>query len=148
MSSDKPKSLRNVPPEIMHMAQAISQRNGLSLADILRLALITGMFVEAAKAGPDAAGRYADLDVDYLATSLRRLLAAPIDLLIERQQHPYLTAGAANGVAPPAPGPALAGGEPLPTGTMQFDDEFADELESLGMGVGLSAELIDEPIPS
>jgi hypothetical protein len=140
MSSELPTSLRNIPSEISQLALAMSRRNGLSVADVLRLALVSGMYVEVSKAGPDRAGLYAGLDVDYLARSLRRLLATPIDLLLETGQHPYQGSFAIGAATVPS-APALVAN--AQHDSMMFDDALTDELEGLGMGMGLSVGLED-----
>jgi len=144
MSSETPRSLRNIPTESLSIAQAISQRNSVSMADILRQALVSGMLIEAVRNGPDQNGSYAGLSVEYLAKSLRPRLAAPIDLLIEQGQHPY-TANARTSerdtlIAPPSR--QLESSRRVEA--MMFDDGLADDLEGMGMGRGMSASLIGE----
>lgn len=141
--SDYPVSLRNIAPEILQVAQCLSRRNGLSVADVLRLALLSGVLVEVAKAGPDQYGLYAGLDVAYLAKSLRRHLATPIDLLLEQGEHPYQGSFTAPASASTLPAP---GSPPrVSTDPMMFDPGLGDDLETLGMGVSLSAGLVEEP---
>ena len=80
--SSYPISLRNIPTEVMEIAQAIAQHTGLSIADVYRLALASGVLVEATKITPDRTGTYTGLDGDTLARALRRHLSSAIDLLI------------------------------------------------------------------
>ena len=77
-----PISLRNVPSELLQLAQSLSAQTGLSLAAVLRLALASGLLVEATKIAPDQAGHYADLEGTTLAKALRRHLASAIDVLL------------------------------------------------------------------
>src|SRR5260221_6996495 len=84
-----PISLRNVQPEVLHLAYTLSTQIGASVAVVLRLALASGLLVEATKVAPDQAGTYAGLDGAVLAKALRRHLASAIDVLVEYGQHPY-----------------------------------------------------------
>src|SRR6266446_4032767 len=84
-----PVSLRNIPPDVLQLAQALSTHMGVSVASVLRLALASGLLVEATKVAPDQAGRYAGLDGATLGKALRRHLASAIDVLVEYGQHPY-----------------------------------------------------------
>lgn len=112
---------------------------GVSVASVLRLALASGALVEATKVAPDQAGKYAGLDGATLAIALRRHLASAIDVLLEYQQHPYSSACSAERPAlrpqrsEPGPPPLLLTGE-----TVGFDHALGDDLETLGLGVGLT----------
>jgi hypothetical protein len=132
-----PISLRNVPPELLHLAHTLSVQMGASVATVLRLALSSGLLVEATKVAPDQAGMYAGLDGATLAKALRRHLASAIDVLVEYGQHPYQAAFAAEQLAQrPSlePKPSV----PLPTeGARVFDRSLGDDLEALGLGMGL-----------
>ncbi len=90
--SENPTSLRNIPVDALSMAQAVSRRCSLSVADVLRQALVSGCLLELIKNGPDQEGNYAGFDKAYLAKSLRCHLAAPIDFLLELGEHPYQAA--------------------------------------------------------
>jgi hypothetical protein len=134
-----PISLRNVPPEMLHLAQTLSTQIGASVAMVLRLALASGLLVEATKVPPDQAGTYAGLDGATLAKALRRHLASAIDVLVEYGQHPYLSAFSAEQLAqrlhPLEPGPSV----PLSAeGAAVFDRSLGDDLEALGLGMGLA----------
>ncbi len=136
-----PISLRNIPAELLQLAQNLSAQTGLSLAAVLRLALASGLLVEATKVAPDQAGHYAGLEGTTLAKALRRHLASAIDVLLEHGQHPYPSPSASSAERPAqrppsfGPGPAA----PLLTGeAAAFDHALGDDLETLGLGMGLA----------
>jgi hypothetical protein len=134
-----PISLRSIPPEVLQLAHALSTQMGVSVAAVLRLALASGLLVEVTKVAPDQTGRYAGLEGNTLAKALRRHLAAAIDVLIEYRQHPYQSAISAELPTqrshPSEPGTSA----PLPTReTMGFDHALSDDLEALGLGMGLA----------
>jgi hypothetical protein len=87
--STPPRSLRNVPPDSLKLAYALSAQMSLSLSDVFRLALTSGLLVEAAKVAPGQDGTLAGWDGLALAKALRRHLGSAIDLLIEYEEHPY-----------------------------------------------------------
>ncbi len=134
-----PISLRNIPPEALQLAQSLSTQMGISVAAVLRLALASGLLVEATKVAPDQAGTYAGLDGATLAKALRRHLASAIDVLVEYGQHPYLSAFSPEQPAqrprPLEPGPSAprSAGDPV-----VFDSSLGDDLEALGLGMGLA----------
>ncbi len=134
-----PISLRNVPPELLHLAQTLSTQIGASVAVVLRLALASGLLVEATKVAPDQAGKYAGLDGATLAKALRRHLASAIDVLVEYGQHPYLSAFSPE---QPAQRPhTLEPGSSVPLSAEDaaiFDRSLGDDLEALGLGMGLA----------
>jgi hypothetical protein len=134
-----PISLRNVPPELLCLAQTLSTRMGASVAAVLRLALASGLLVEATKVAPDQAGMYAGLDGATLAKALRRHLASAIDMLVEYGQHPYHPAFSTD-QPPQRPYPLQPGPSALPSaeGVEALDPSLGDELESLGLGRGLA----------
>lgn len=108
------------------------------MAVVLRLALASGLLVEATKVAPDQAGTYAGLDGATLAKALRRHLASAIDVLVEYGQHPYQAAFSAEQPGqrphPLEPGPrAPSSAEDAAV----FDRSLGDDLESLGLGMGL-----------
>ena len=136
----KPKSLRNVSPDVMRYAAQISARTGLSMSDVFRLALLSGCLVELTKVAPDENGNYGELDAQLLARTLRRHLASAIDFLLEHGQHPYqgtLQGGLERGASIPS-SPAHATTEPPKASEAVFDPALGDDLELLGMGFGLS----------
>jgi hypothetical protein len=96
-----PVSLRNIPKEVLHPAYAIHQHTGLSMSDVFRLALVSGMLIEATKVAPDHQGDLCGLDADDVAKALRRHLSSAIDLLLEHGQHPYqVFLSSRNGASP------------------------------------------------
>lgn len=138
--SSSPVSLRNIPTEVMEIAQAIAQHTGLSIADVYRLALASGVLVEATKITPDRAGTYAGLDRDTLVRALRRHLSSAIDLLLASGEHPLpalLTTGSTSSGSG-APSASLP--EQKSLAEVAFDPALGDELASLGIGMGLSSQ--------
>ena len=133
-----PISLRNVPPELLHLAQTLSAQMGASVAAVLRLALASGLLVEATKVAPDQAGTYAGLEGAILAKALRRHLASAIDVLVEHGQHPYQSAFSTEQAAqkshPLQPWPPAPLSE---EGAAVFDHALGNDLEALGLGMGL-----------
>ena len=141
--AENPTSLRNIPPDAMQMVQFVSQRLGISIANILRMAIVSGSVIELIKAGPDQAGEYGGFSEQYLAELLRRHLAAPLDFLLQQGQHPYQNAFGSGGTGLPqlVPEPEQA----KPSEGM-FDTALMDELDELGFGGGLSDEfMLDAP---
>ena len=133
-----PISLRNVPPELLHLAQTLSVQMGASVATVLRLALASGLLVEATKVAPDQAGMYAGLDGATLAKGLRRHLASAIDVLVEYRQHPYQSTFSPEQPVQRAHPFESEPPAPLPTeGATVFDHSLGDDLEALGLGRGL-----------
>jgi len=128
--------LRNIPTEVVTIAEAIAQQTGLSLTAIYRLALASGVLVEATKITPDREGTYAGLDGTYLARALRRHLGSAIDLLLAYGEHPITNVSAAQAIASEKVG-SLPTDEELEQGS-PFDSSLGDDLESLGIGLGLS----------
>ncbi|HEX6483275.1 MAG TPA: hypothetical protein VF043_30900 [Ktedonobacteraceae bacterium] len=134
-----PISLRNVPPELLHLAQTLSMQMGASVAVILRLSLASGLLVEATKVAPDQAGKYAGLDGVVLAKALRRHLASAIDVLVEYGQHPYHFASSTE-----QPAQRLYSLQPTPPHLLQTEEQamldhaLGDDLETLGLGMGLA----------
>jgi hypothetical protein len=134
-----PISLRNVPPELLRLAHTLSVQLGASVATVLRLALSSGLLVEATKVAPDQAGMYAGLDGDVLAKALRRHLASAIDVLVEYGQHPYHPAFSAEQPAQ-RPSPLQSGASLLTSAesVVVLDPSLGDDLEALGLGRGLA----------
>lgn len=137
-----PISLRGIPAEIMRLVQHLSVQTGLSLVDVLRLALASGTFVELTKVAPDSSGTYGGLDGEVLAKALRRHLGSAIDLLLEYGQHPYQEflhhqqQGAHALPVQPFPSSDEAARD-----GMVFDAALGDDLESLGLGQGISESM-------
>jgi len=128
--------LRNIPTEVVTIAEAIARHTGLSLTDVYRLALASGVLVEATKITPDREGTSAGLDGAYLAKALRRHLGSAIDLLLAYGEHP---ASSALAHPPSARATGSEDAHPLmPDEESPFDSALGDDLESLGIGLGLS----------
>jgi hypothetical protein len=138
MSSD-PRNIRNIPPDVTRIAGVIARHTGLSESDVLRLALCSGILVEVTKITPDRSGTYGGLQGLYLAKALRRHLSSAIDFLLEQGQHPYQ--GACASAPAYVPATALS-----PESETAFDTAMADELEGMGIGLGLSAAMEEEPV--
>ncbi len=134
-----PISLRNIPPEMLQLAQTLSTQMGITCAAVLRLALAGGLLVEVTKVAPDPAGTYAGLEGNVLATALRRHLASAIDLLLEYGQHPYQsrlsTEPPQHRGDPPEPERSAS---LLAMETAAFDHALGDDLETLGLGMGIA----------
>lgn len=133
--------LRHIPAEIVVVAAAISEQTGLSLTDVYRLALASGVLVEATKITPDTAGTYAGLEGAYLAKALRRHLGSAIDLLMAYGEHPLsstlLPASRGRDTEIQAPTPTE---KPGVGNEVVFDSSLGDDLEGLGIGLGLSQQ--------
>ena len=134
-----PISLRGIPPEVMRLAQHLSVQTGVAVIDVLRLALASGILVELTKVTPDHTGTYGGLDGDTLARALRRHLGSAIDLLLEHGQHPYqgLLDHTPEGTKS-LPAPRSAAPSEKSKETAQVDAALGDDMESLGLGWGLS----------
>jgi hypothetical protein len=126
--------LRNIPGDIVAIAEAIAQQTGLSLADVYRLALASGILVEATRITPDREGTYAGLDGLYLARALRRHLGSAIDLLLASGEHPIANLLATQTTASEQVGHYTN----KPEQESPFDSSLGDDLESLGIGLRLS----------
>lgn len=129
MSSECPISIKNLPLEAWEMVQAISAKSGADVAEVLRQCVVAGSLIELIKVGPDnEVGDYGEFTSMYLACLARRVLGAPIDLLLETGQHPYLAT-------------LTAENEPsdAPTSNFLLDQEIVEELQMLGVGESFSA---------
>ena len=136
-----PISLRKIPPEALRLAQELSAQTGLSINDVFRLALASGLLIEATKVAPRPDGTQGGLPGTWLAKALRRHLGSAIDLLVEHGQHPY-QAFMNNGkrehafrASDGATTQAVPAKDPLPERSIEED------LDMLGIGVGLSETL-------
>ena len=136
-------SLRSIPADVVAIADAIAQQTGLALSDVYRLALTSGVLIEATKITPDRAGTYAGLDGEYLAKALRRHLSSAIDLLLAFGEHPA-AARLVTGTEASSAEQAKAWPLMLPDGdkpeATPFDPSLGEDLESLGIGLGLSQQ--------
>ena len=134
-----PVSLRNIPPEMLQLAQTLSMQMGISCAAVLRLALASGLLVEVTKVAPGPTGTYAGLEGNALAIALRRHLASAIDLLLEYGQHPYQSRLSTEQPLQRVPPPESERSTPLLVReTAPFDHALGDDLETLGLGVGIA----------
>jgi hypothetical protein len=139
-----PISLRNMPTDALHLADAISTQTGLSVTDVLRLALASGLLVEVTKIAPQQDGTLGGLPAISLAKALRRHLGSAIDLLVEHGQHPYQCLMINGQSGEVASKPLTTGAFPLAMpaeATTFFAHSIEDDLDSLGLGGGLAASL-------
>jgi hypothetical protein len=152
-----PISLRHIPPSALHMADCLCQQTNLSLADLLRQALVSGLLVEATRFAPAPDGTLGGKDPASLAKALRRHLGSAIDLLIEYGELPYQ--GKREADARPEQEQ-----RPMPMDTEDpaapeqdeeqnqvFENAIGEDLELLGIGVSLAATVENEkasPNPS
>ncbi len=129
-----PISLRKVPPEVLKLAQELSAQTGLSINDVFRLALASGLLVEVTKVAPRPDGTHAGWEGLVLAKALRRHLVSAIDLLLEYGQHPYQTT-IGSGNERPMPNTSRETAAPK----SQFPEySINDDLDMLDFGSGLS----------
>ncbi|HZR39577.1 MAG TPA: hypothetical protein VFB12_05650 [Ktedonobacteraceae bacterium] len=137
-----PVSLRNIPEEVLSLADTIHRHTGLSMSDVLRLALVSGILIEVTKIAPDHNGNLCGLEGADLAKALRRHLGSAIDLLLEHGQHPYQMAlGSSNATPIPLPSTATVAGNTTPPGNICPTHSIADDLDALGIGLGFSEGL-------
>jgi hypothetical protein len=140
-----PISLRKIPPETLKLAQELSMQTGLSINDVFRLALASGLLIEATKVTPRSDGTQSGLSGVWLAKALRRHLGAAIDLLLEYGEHPYQAlmkgrqeeqtlGGVERAVSP----------EGTPGNGRPIEPSIGDDLDALGIGLGLSETLEDQ----
>jgi hypothetical protein len=102
------------------------------------------MLVEATKLASGQDGTYAGVEAEPLARALRRHLGSAIDLLLEHGQHPYHIAahregsngGIAHGGQEKSASPQAKAGNVL-----LFDGSMGEDLEALGIGMGLAETL-------
>jgi hypothetical protein len=138
-----PVALRNIPPHALRLAHRLCDQTGLSIADVLRQALVSGLLVEATKVAPDPDGKQAGLEAEYLAKALRRHLSSAIDVLLEHGQHPYQAAVRQDESKQDERKQTLLRAEE-PVSSQQkeeqstlFEDALGADLESLGIGMSL-----------
>lgn len=134
-----PISIRNIPPDVLKLAQALSTQTGLSINDEVRLALASGLLVEATKVTPKPNGTFAGLQGAFLAKALRRHLASAIDLLVEYGQHPHLALVSDEQKEQPFRDSKEATSPPVKDNS--FASSIGEDLDMLGIGVGLSDTL-------
>jgi len=138
-----PISLRNIPVDCLHLADEISTQTGLSVNDVFRLALASGLLVEVTKIAPKLDGTLGGMQAASLAKALRRHLGSAIDLLMEHEEHPHQSVVSTQQreteiVLPKTTLSPMT----VSSGKENFlEHSIGDDLDSLGMGVGLSASL-------
>jgi hypothetical protein len=139
-----PISLRKIPTEALKLAQELSTQTGLSINDMFRLALASGLLIEATKVTPRPDGTQGGLPGAWLAKALRRHLGAAIDLLLEYGEHPYqaLMKGRQEEQALGGAGRAVSPGG-TPGNGRHVESSIGDDLDALGIGLGL-AELLED----
>ncbi|GHO59169.1 hypothetical protein [Ktedonobacter robiniae] len=138
-----PISLRNIPPHALELAQQLCDHTGLSIADVLRQAIVSGLLVEATKFAPCEDGTLGGVEPARLAKALRRHLSSAIDVLLEYDEHPYQQDQRKEKSAqilqvPLQDKPAEATSETKPRQEAIFDETIGEDLDMLGMGFGLS----------
>jgi len=138
-----PISLRNIPPDALHLAHEISRQTGLSINDVFRLALASGLLVEVTKLAPQKDGTLGGLPAASLAKSLRRHLGSAIDLLAEHGQHPHQSViGGQQRDAEIASPKMTTSSLLVPAEEKMFlERSIEDDLDSLGIGLGFSEAL-------
>ncbi len=145
-----PISVRNIPPDSLQLAHILSVQTGLSLNAVFRLALASGLLIEATKVTPGQDGTLAGREAASLARALRRHLSSAIDLLIEYGEHPYQGMTEQGARLPPAsyrPLPlatdeASALPRPAEEQSLVYENALGDDLDTLGIGMSL-AETVD-----
>lgn len=139
-----PISLRNIPPDALKLAHTLSAQTGLSLNAVFRLALTSGLLIEATKVTPGSDGTLGGLEAASLAKALRRHLSSAIDLLAEYGEHPYQGV-MGQGEKPPQGKTRTIRRTEEPAASQQaeepglfFENAIGDDLEMLGIGMGLA----------
>jgi|SRR5712692_429037 len=146
VKGNTPQSLR-IQPEVMALATAIAREQGEGqVAAVLRQALACGILVVAASTSPDAQGKLATFDPADLAKSLRRKLAAAVDLLLEHGQLPQAITFPQGAISPSLllpsmPRPGTERGTSPDAAAFALDSQMSDDLDGLGIGLGISARL-------
>ena len=139
-----PISLRNIPPDALKLAHALSAQTGLSLGAVFRLALTSGLLIEATKVTPGPDGTLGGLETALLVKALRRHLSSAIDLLVEYGEHPYQGAMGqgerpqqeTHQTLPRIEEPAAA--KPVEEQSLLFENAIGDDLDMLGIGMSLA----------
>lgn len=137
-----PISIRNIPPEALKLAQELSSQTGLSINDEVRLALASGLLIEATKVTPRSDGTLGGLQGEFLAKALRRHLGSAIDLLIEYGQHPYqalISDGKREQAFRALDDKTI--NRAMPEKNQLLEHSIEDDLDMLGISVGLSETL-------
>lgn len=136
-----PISIRNIPPDVLKLAQELSAQTGLSIIDEFRLALASGLLIEATKVTPRPDGTFGGLQGTFLAKALRRHLGSAIDLLVEHGQHPHLTLIGDEKREHTVKAPGEATPQAIPAKDQLVEHALEEDLDMLGIGVGFSETL-------
>jgi hypothetical protein len=136
-----PISIRNIPPDVLKLAQELSAQTGLSIIDEFRLALASGLLIEATKVTPRSDGTFGGLQGAFLAKALRRHLGSAIDLLVEQGQHPHLAFIGDEKKEHTFRAPGEAPTQAIPAKDQLLEHALEEDLDMLGIGVGLSETL-------
>jgi hypothetical protein len=137
-------SLRNIPKEAEQLAEVIHRQMNLSESDVCRLALVSGMLVEVVRLLPEQDGTIGGLQMTYLAKALCRVLGPAIDLLWTQGEHPYQTfLSGMNGAKTPPLRPERTSSKMTPLQQASIGGVLGEDLDLLGIGIGLSATLKD-----
>lgn len=142
-----PISLRNIPPHALHIVHQLCEQTGLSIADVLRQAIVSGVLVEATRCAPSQDGTLGGLEGEYLAKALRRHLGSAIDLLMEYGQHPYQGMFQSGEMVQNGKDQKVTDAEARqPDGQhveeqeMLFESAIGDDLEMLGIGMSFQGK--------
>jgi hypothetical protein len=137
--STPPTSLRNIPSQVMKLAQELSVQTGLSINDVFRLALASGVLIEVSKVSPRADGTFCGLSALSLAKALRPHLGSVIDLLVEQGELPYqsLMKGHAQGQTL-HPLEQMAAWREAREDEKHIQSSLGEDLDTLGIGLSLS----------
>jgi len=139
-----PVSLRNIPAQALHIAHRLCDQTGMSIADVLRQALVSGLLVEATKYAPGQDGTLAGLEAMHLAKALRRHLSSAIDVLLEYGQHPYQAVMRQGEIQQDERRQTLLRAEEHASSQKRaeqrpfFEGTIGDDLEMLGIGMSLA----------
>jgi hypothetical protein len=137
-----PISLRNIPPAALHIVHCLCKQTGLSMADLLRQAIVSGLLVEATRFAPAPDGTLGGLEAAVLAKALRRHLSSAIDLLIEYGELPYQGRGTEKPRQERKPmlmqAEESSAAQPEQGQGLLFEDAIGDDLEALGIGMSLA----------
>jgi hypothetical protein len=136
-----PISIRNIPPDVLKLAQELSAQTGLSIIDEFRLALASGLLIEATKVTPRSDGTFGGLQGAFLAKALRRHLGSAIDLLVEHGEHPHLAFVSDGKKEHTFRAPGEATHQAVPAKEQLLEHALEEDLDMLGIGVGLSETL-------
>ena len=136
-----PISIRNIPPDVLKLAQELSVQTGLSINDEFRLALASGLLIEATKVTPRLDGTFGGLQGAFLAKALRRHLGSAIDLLVEHGQHPHIAFMSDGKKEHTSRASEETTAQTMSAHDRLLEHSIEEDLDMLGIGVGLSETL-------